>query len=110
VKNIECQGRSIVTTDDVADDVVSFSVAARRRGRVVRIDVPVADDAHTHVPLIGSPGETLVVRDCPNRAANIDAAALIESLASRRTAWTARAEPGAESRVESRATSRTNRG
>jgi hypothetical protein len=90
---------SIVTTDDVADAVVSFSAAARRRGRVVRIDVPVADDAHTHVPLIVSPGETLVVRDCPNRAANIDAAALIESLASRRSAWTAQADARADARA-----------
>lgn len=96
VKRIECQGESIVTTDDVAHAVATFSAAAHRRGRVVKVEVPVVDDARQHVAFILSPGEPLTVRDCATRPADIDGESLIRSLGLRQSAWLARASAARE--------------
>ncbi|SMG16022.1 hypothetical protein [Agreia pratensis] len=87
MKRIECQGKSILTTTAVAEAVADFYAAAHRRGRTVRVDVPAVDHDRPHVPLVLTPGETLTLRDCPMRPVELDATHLIESLATRQSAW-----------------------
>ena len=88
MKFIRCQGKSFVTTDDVAHAVTNFSTAARRRGRVVIIDVPVvAEGDGPTVQLVLSPGEPLDVSDSAMPHQELDTTPLIRSLSERRLAW-----------------------
>jgi hypothetical protein len=88
VKTIRCQGKSFITTDDVARAIVNFSKAAQRRGRVVKIDVPtVANDGSDVVSLILSPGEPVEVLDSAHETVELDTAPLIRSLSARALAW-----------------------
>jgi hypothetical protein len=66
MRSVECQGMSFVTTNDVGDALRNFSRAAQRRGRVVRIDVPIVPDPETGtqvLSLVLSPGEALEIVD-----------------------------------------------
>lgn len=99
MKLIECQGMTFVTTDDVAHAIANFSAAARKRGRVVRIDVPVVDPETPVIPLVLSPGEVVEISDSSMPAVELDTAPLIRSLTVRQLAWLPRtsgsaAEPG----------------
>jgi hypothetical protein len=88
VKTVRCQGKSIVTTDDVARAIVNFSKAAQRRGRVVKIDVPTVENAGTDVvSLILSPGELVEVLESAHESVELDTAPLIRSLSARALAW-----------------------
>jgi hypothetical protein len=88
VKFIRCQGKSFVTTDDVAQAVTNFSVAAGRRGRVVIIDVPVViENDGPVVQLVLSPGEPLEILDSAVPHQELDTTPLIRSLTERRLAW-----------------------
>jgi len=88
MKFIRCQGKSFVTTDDVAHAVTNFSVAAGRRGRVVIIDVPiVAENDGPVLQLVLFPGEPLEVSDSAMPHQELDTTPLIRSLAERRLAW-----------------------
>jgi hypothetical protein len=93
MRNVACQGITFVTTNDVADAVVNFSRAAQRRGRVVRIDVPIVpDDAsgESILELVLSPGEQLDVTDSDHPEVDLDTVPLIESLTRRSMAWISR--------------------
>ena len=88
MKFIRCQGKSFVTTDDVAQAVSNFSAAASRRGRVVIIDVPVViDHDGPVVQLVLSPGESLEISDSATPHQELDTTPLIRSLTERRLAW-----------------------
>ena len=91
VKLINCQGKSFVTTDDVARAVINFSAAARKRGRVVTIDVPAVPGlpagGNPVVQLVLSPGETVEICDSTVPEQDLDTAPLIRSLAERRLSW-----------------------
>lgn len=88
MKFIRCQGKSFVTTDDVAKAVVNFSAAARKRGRVVIVDVPVVVDGDGPVvQLVLYPGESLEVTDSAMPHQELDTTPLIRSLTDRRLAW-----------------------
>jgi hypothetical protein len=88
VKTVRCQGKSFITTDDVARAIVNFSKAAQRRGRVVKIDVPtVAHAGADVVALILSPGEPVEVLDSAHETVELDTAPLIRSLSARALAW-----------------------
>jgi hypothetical protein len=88
MKFIRCQNKSFVTTDDVAKAVINFSAAARKRGRVVVIDVPVVLDGDGPVVhLVLSPGETIEVADSAMPHQDLDTSPLIRSLTNRRLAW-----------------------
>jgi hypothetical protein len=87
MKRIECQGMTFVTTDDVAHAIANFSAAARRRGRVVRIDVPVVDPETPVIGLVLSPGEVVEISDSPMPSVELDTAPLIRSLTVRQLAW-----------------------
>ena len=88
MKFIRCQGKSFVTTDDVAQAVTNFSVAAGRRGRVVIIDVPVViENDGPVVQLVLSPGEPLEILDSAVPHQELDTTPLIRSLTERRLAW-----------------------
>jgi hypothetical protein len=87
MKLIECQGRAFVTTDDVAHAIANFSAAARKRGRVVRIDVPVVDPENPIIGLVLSPGEVVEISDSSMPAVELDTAPLIRSLTVRQFAW-----------------------
>ena len=98
MKRIECQGKSIITTDDVAQAVATFSAAACKRGRTVRVEIPAVDDVRRHVPLVLAPGETLTVLDCAMPPVDLDASPLIESLSVRQSAWLLRVDGARVSR------------
>ena len=88
MKFIRCQGKSFVTTDDVAQAVANFSAAAGRRGRVVIIDVPIViEDDGPVVQLVLFPGEPLEISDSAMPHRELDTTPLIRSLAERRLAW-----------------------
>ncbi|WP_374947017.1 hypothetical protein [Agreia sp.] len=88
MKFIRCQGKSFVTTDDVAHAVVNFSAAARKRCRVVIIDVPVVVDGNGPVvQLVLFPGEIVEVSESAMPDQELDTTPLIRSLANRRLAW-----------------------
>lgn len=88
MKFIRCQGKSFVTTDDVANAITNFSTAARKRGRVVTIDVPVVLDGDGPVvQLVLSPGEPLEISDSAMPHQELDTSPLIRSLTVRRLAW-----------------------
>ena len=91
MKLINCQGKSFVTTDDVAQAVINFSAAAHKRGRVVTIDVPAVpalpSDGKPVVQLVLSPGETVEICDTTAPEQDLDTAPLIRSLAERRLSW-----------------------
>jgi hypothetical protein len=91
VKLINCQGKSFVTTDDVAQAVINFSAAARKRGRVVTIDVPAVPgppvESSPVVQLVLSPGESVDISECSMPEQDLDTAPLIRSLAERRLSW-----------------------
>lgn len=98
VKLVQCQGKTFVTTDDVARAVVNFSKAAQRRGRVVRIDVPAVARAGGGdvIELILSPGELLEVSDSEEETVELDTAPLIRSLSARKLAWLPHTPPGGD--------------
>lgn len=90
MRSVACQGRTFITTDDVADAVVNFSRAAQRRGRVVRIDVPIVVDGasvESVIELVLSPGDQLHVTDSDHPEVDLDTVPLIESLTRRSMAW-----------------------
>ena len=88
MKRVECQGKTFITTDDVAQAISNFSQAAQRRGRVVKIDVPAIAETGEHVvELVLSPGEPLDVSDSPHEPVDLDTAPLIRSLSERKLAW-----------------------
>jgi hypothetical protein len=97
VKQVHCQGKTFVTTDDVARAVSNFSQAAQKRGRVVKIDVPAIADSGPHVvELVLFPGEQLEISDSTAQESELDTAPLIRSLSARKLAWrphTSRLDP-----------------
>ena len=88
MKQVHCQGKTFVTTDDVARAVFNFSQAAQKRGRVVKIDVPaIADNSPHVVELVLFPGEQLEISDSTEQEVELDTAPLIRSLSARKLAW-----------------------
>ena len=88
MKHVICQGKSFVTSDDVASAIVNFSNAARRRGRIVRIDVPAVEGlGGPVVELILIPGESLEITDSATPPIELDTSPLIRSLSQRRLGW-----------------------
>ncbi|CAD5991279.1 hypothetical protein [Agreia sp. COWG] len=88
MKHVVCQGKSFVTTDDVASAILNFSNAASRRGRVVRIDVPAVEGlGGPVVELILIPGESLEITDSATPPIDLDTSPLIRSLSQRRLGW-----------------------
>ena len=91
MKVINCQGKSFVTTDDVAQAVINFSAAAHKRCRVVTIDVPAVpalpSGGNPVVQLVLSPGETVEICETSAPEQDLDTAPLIRSLAERRLSW-----------------------
>ena len=97
MKRVQCQGKTFVTTDDVARAVINFSQAAQKRGRVVKIDVPAITESGEHVvELVLFPGEQLEVTDSPEMPVELDTAPLIRSLSARKLAWRPHAMPPGE--------------
>lgn len=97
MKRVECQGKTFITTDDVAHAITNFSRAAQRRGRVVKIDVPAIAETGEHVvELVLSPGEPLDVSDSLHEPVDLDTAPLIRSLSARKLAWQRRTMPPGE--------------
>jgi hypothetical protein len=99
---VTCQGRTFVTTNDVADAISNFFRAAQRRGRVVRIDVPIVAGAgcdgdsapgESVLSLVLSPGEQLHVAESDHPDVELDTIPLIESLTRRQRPWIARTAP-----------------
>ena len=97
MKRVDCQGKTFITTDDVAHAITNFSRAAQRRGRVVKIDVPAIAETGEHVvELVLSPGERLDVSDSLHEPVDLDTAPLIRSLSERKLAWRPHTMPRGE--------------
>jgi hypothetical protein len=93
MRTVTCQGRTFVTTNDVADALRNFYEAAQRRGRVVRIDVPIVTDSATGenlLSLVLIPGDQLHVAPSDEPDVDLDTAPLVESLTRRKMAWISR--------------------
>jgi hypothetical protein len=89
MRNVECQGKSFVTTDDVMNAVSNFFSAAQRHGRTVRIVVPIVPDEQgtSEVELILFPGEPIVIADSDVPDMDLDTEPLIRSLTDRAQSW-----------------------
>ena len=97
MKRVHCQGKTFTTTDDVAQAIMNFFLAAQRRGRVVKIDVPaIADGGEQVIELVLSPGERLEVSNSPEAHVELDTAPLIRSLSARKLAWRPHTMPSSE--------------